>query len=80
MLSDMPLAPAGVMFHKSNVESVSHEDCTSSVQCQDGTQLIGRIVLDATGHARKLIEFDKKFDPGYQVGFTCSRACAHSHR
>ena len=25
------------------------------------------MVLDATGHARKLVEFDAKFDPGYQV-------------
>ena len=25
------------------------------------------MVLDATGHARTLVEFDEKFDPGYQV-------------
>ena len=24
-------------------------------------------VLDATGHALKLVQFDDKFDPGYQV-------------
>ena len=31
------------------------------------TQIQGRMVLDATGHARKLVEYDKPFDPGYQV-------------
>ena len=57
----------GVMFHKGLAESVNHEDGISSMHCRDGTQLSGRMVLDATGHARKLVEFDEKFDPGYQV-------------
>jgi hypothetical protein len=27
------------------------------------------MVLDATGHARKLVKFDKKFDPGFQGAY-----------
>ena len=30
------------------------------------------MVLDATGHARKLVEYDKPFNPGYQVMSPCS--------
>ena len=37
------------------------------MECSDGTRIQGRMVLDATGHARKLVEYDKPFDPGYQV-------------
>eukprot|EP00955_Chlamydomonas_euryale_P102007 365387-Chlamydomonas_euryale.AAC.14 len=27
------------------------------------------LVLDATGHKRKLVEFDKEFNPGYQGAY-----------
>ena len=36
-------------------------------RCADGVDLTACMVLDATGHARKLIQFDKPFDPGYQA-------------
>ena len=58
------------MFHSGLAHSVSHSEGASCMRCRDGTELHGRMVLDATGHARKLIEFDEKFDPGYQA-----RAC-----
>lgn len=29
----------------------------------------GSLVLDATGHARKLVNYDQKFDPGYQGAY-----------
>ena len=58
---------AGVMFHHGMADSVRHTDGSSSLLCRDGAELTGRMVLDATGHARKLIEFDQKFDPGYQA-------------
>lgn len=58
---------AGVTFQLSKVERVQHQDGSSHVECSDGTQIQGRMVLDATGHARKLVEYDKPFDPGYQV-------------
>lgn len=38
-------------------------------RCGDGTDVVGTLVLDATGHARRLVEFDKKFDPGYQGAY-----------
>ena len=44
--------------------------------CADGSRLTATMVLDATGHARKLVEFDSKFDPGYQVIMTNCTAAA----
>ena len=46
---------------------MSHGEGASAVACADGSRLTATMVLDATGHARKLVEFDAKFDPGYQV-------------
>lgn len=60
-------AAAGVTFQVAKVEGVQHEDGGSHVLCSDGTRIRGCMVLDATGHARKLVEYDKPFDPGYQV-------------
>ena len=37
------------------------------MQCGSGKELRSAAALDATGHALKLVEFDEKFDPGYQV-------------
>ena len=62
-------------FHETRVDSVTHGRGASSVACADGSALAGTLVLDATGHARKLVQFDAKFDPGYQA----SRAC-HAQR
>ncbi|CAL5227513.1 g10498 [Coccomyxa viridis] len=59
----------GVTFQLSKVERVQHQDGSSHVECSDGTQIQGRMVLDATGHARKLVEYDKPFDPGYQGAY-----------
>lgn len=54
-------------FHRSKASDVSHAEGSSTVTCADGLQITGCFVLDATGHARSLVEFDQKFDPGYQV-------------
>ena len=68
---------AGVTFQVAKVDGVNHQDGSSHVVCSDGTKIQGCMVLDATGHARKLVEYDKPFDPGYQVEpqfplcFTC---------
>jgi len=53
------------------VEGVEHEGGSSQVACSDGTRIPGCMVLDATGHARKLVEYDKPFNPGFQVA-SCS--------
>ena len=62
---------AGVTFHKGVVNGAEHAEGISSVQCEDGTAVRSSIVLDATGHTRKLIHFSKgkKFDPGFQGAY-----------
>lgn len=59
----------GVTFHESKAASVQHADGSSTLMCSDGTQLHSAFVLDCTGHARKLVTFDQKFDPGYQAAY-----------
>lgn len=39
------------------------------MRCGDGVELVGSLVVDATGHSRKLVEFDKPFNPGGWVGW-----------
>lgn len=41
----------------------------SSVICSKGNPLKARLVLDATGHSRRLIHYDQKFDPGFQGAY-----------
>ena len=65
--STLYAAAAGVTFQVAKVDGVQHKDGGSHVVCSDGTRIRGCMVLDATGHARKLVEYDKPFDPGYQV-------------
>uniref|UniRef100_A0A7S0RHM7 lycopene beta-cyclase n=1 Tax=Chlamydomonas leiostraca TaxID=1034604 RepID=A0A7S0RHM7_9CHLO len=62
-------AKAGVKFISTNVDGVSHANGCSTVRCKDGRTVTGSLVLDATGHARKLVKFDRKFDPGYQGAY-----------
>lgn len=59
---------AGVVFQESKVEGVVHGDGSSELCCADGVRVPAAMVLDATGHSRKLVQFDAPFDPGYQVG------------
>lgn len=58
---------SGVVFHKDAVRRVEHRSGRSVLHCEDGTSVAANLVLDATGHARKLVEFDRPFKPGYQV-------------
>ena len=55
------------MFHKDVVKGVEHSHGSSTLFCEDGMEVPAHLVLDATGHARRLVEFDKPFNPGYQV-------------
>lgn len=64
------LFPSGVTFSTGKVDSVHHADGSSTVQLQDSdVKVSGSLVLDATGHSRRLVKFDKKFDPGYQGAY-----------
>jgi lycopene beta-cyclase len=62
---------AGVTFMTGKVDSVSHGDGQSTVLLEgaEGVTVSGSLVLDATGHSRRLVQFDKKFDPGYQGAY-----------
>jgi hypothetical protein len=55
----MPLDPATVQ-----AQGVSHGEGKSTVQLDGGVSVSGSLVADATGHSRKLVEFDKAFNPG----------------
>jgi lycopene beta-cyclase len=58
-----------VTFHKAKVDDVVHKQGRSIITCSDGTVITGSMVLDATGHSRKLIKYDKPFNPGYQGAY-----------
>eukprot|EP00898_Chlorokybus_atmophyticus_P008232 jgi/Chlat1/840/Chrsp104S01287 len=59
----------GVLFFKAKVDSVAHSEGSSDITCSDGTVLRTIAVLDATGHSRRLVEFDEPFDPGFQAAY-----------
>jgi lycopene beta-cyclase len=54
---------------KGKVDVADHGDGHSTVRTAEGEALQGSMVLDATGHVRKLVKFDQKFDPGYQGAY-----------
>ena len=68
-------------FLLGKVDGVEHADGASTVgvnglaQGTPGASASGRaaiqgsLVLDATGHARRLVKYDQKFDPGYQGAY-----------
>lgn len=41
-----------------------HGGGRSTLELDGGVQVSGSLVVDATGHSRKLVEFDKAFNPG----------------
>ena len=57
----------GVVFHRDSAKEVIHKEGMSVLRCADGTEIAANLVLDATGHAKKLVEFDRPFNPGFQV-------------
>lgn len=65
----LPPSPVGVTFLKRKVDSVSHADGSSTVRLSDGSTIQGSMVLDATGHSRRLVKYDKEFNPGYQGAY-----------
>lgn len=59
----------GVTFLDGRVDRVTHGDGSSTLYIEEGKSIQGSLVLDATGHTRKLVEFDKEFNPGYQGAY-----------
>jgi lycopene beta-cyclase len=51
------------------VLNVQHDEDRSYVSCDDGTLIEATTVLDATGFARRLVQYDKPFNPGYQIAY-----------
>ena len=72
---------AGVVFGALAVDAVEHEDEGSVVfakptddeerdaSTERRSEIHASLVLDATGHVRKLVEFEREFTPGYQAAF-----------
>lgn len=59
----------GVKFHQAKVIKVIHEDSKSLLICNDGVTIQAAVVLDATGFSRCLVQYDKPYNPGYQVAY-----------
>ncbi|MQL83686.1 hypothetical protein Taro_016189 [Colocasia esculenta] len=59
----------GVRFHQAKVLKVIHEESKSFLICNDGATLQASLVLDATGFSRSLVQYDKPYNPGYQVAY-----------
>nr|AMW89370.1 lycopene beta-cyclase [Strelitzia reginae] len=59
----------GVQFHQAKVVKVIHEETKSLLICNDGVTIQATVVLDATGFARCLMQYDKPYNPGYQVAY-----------
>lgn len=59
----------GVKFHQAKVIKVIHEDAKSLLICNDGVTIQATVVLDATGFSRCLVQYDKPYNPGYQVAY-----------
>ncbi|CAL1352289.1 unnamed protein product [Linum trigynum] len=59
----------GVKFHQAKVVKVIHEESKSLLICNDGVTIEATVVLDATGFSRCLVQYDKPYNPGYQVAY-----------
>ncbi|XP_065856554.1 lycopene beta cyclase, chloroplastic/chromoplastic [Euphorbia lathyris] len=59
----------GVEFHQAKVIKVIHEESKSLLICNDGVTIQAAVVLDATGFSRCLVQYDKPYNPGYQVAY-----------
>nr|AKO73675.1 lycopene beta-cyclase [Lycium chinense] len=59
----------GVKFHQAKVIKVIHEEAKSMLICNDGVTIQAKVVLDATGFSRCLVQYDKPYNPGYQVAY-----------
>ncbi|KAG5609532.1 hypothetical protein H5410_020813 [Solanum commersonii] len=59
----------GVKFHQAKVIKVIHEESKSMLICNDGITIQATVVLDATGFSRSLVQYDKPYNPGYQVAY-----------
>uniref|UniRef100_A0A2P2MEW2 lycopene beta-cyclase n=1 Tax=Rhizophora mucronata TaxID=61149 RepID=A0A2P2MEW2_RHIMU len=59
----------GVKFYQAKVIKVINEESKSLLICNDGVTIQAAVVLDATGFSRCLVQYDKPYNPGYQVAY-----------
>lgn len=59
----------GVKFHQAKVIDVIHQETKSILVCSDGVTIEATLVLDATGFSRCLVQYNKPYNPGYQVAY-----------
>ncbi|XP_040376509.1 lycopene beta cyclase, chloroplastic [Oryza brachyantha] len=59
----------GVRFHQAKVVKAVHNEASSLLICDDGVAVPATVVLDATGFSRCLVQYDKPYNPGYQVAY-----------
>jgi capsanthin/capsorubin synthase len=63
----------GVRFYKAKVSEIKHHDFESIVVCDDGTNLKGSLVVDASGYGSNFIDHDdpilRKRNYGYQIAY-----------
>lgn len=57
----------GVRFYKAKVWQIEHKEFESTVLCDDGVELKGSLVVDASGFASTFIEYDKVRNCGFQI-------------
>ena len=57
----------GVRFRKAKVWQIQHHEFESIVLCDDGTELRGSLIVDASGFASTFIEYDKVRNHGFQI-------------
>jgi lycopene beta-cyclase len=58
---------SGARFLRAKVSACAHVGAVTHVTLDTGATLACSMVVDATGHSRRLVEYDAPFDPGYQV-------------
>lgn len=59
----------GVRFHKAKAWKIEHMEFESVVVCDDGTELKGSLVVDASGFGSNFVEYDNKVRKRNQYGF-----------
>ncbi|KAE8711050.1 Lycopene beta cyclase [Hibiscus syriacus] len=59
----------GVKFHQAEVIKFIHEESKSMLICNDGATVQATVLLDATGFSRCLVQYEKPYNPGYQVAY-----------
>ncbi|KAJ7981193.1 Lycopene beta-cyclase [Quillaja saponaria] len=61
------LSNGSVRFHKAKVWKIEHQEFESLIVCDDGNEIKGSLIVDASGFASTFVEYDKPRNHGYQI-------------